>query len=195
MWLRLTCWLVAATAPWISSPALCSNDPGQDELKKHQGIWLVTSSIYDGQEAPAAVAASIKRIVDCDHVIWERDGKRFAGSKIVLDPGSEPKAIDVIPDGGPNRGERVLGIYKLDNATLIICMAAPGRPRPKEWKAEKGSECTLRTFRREPQRVKALNESAEASCQLCEASNHRPREPRVGPGGPITVARFSVGRR
>jgi uncharacterized protein (TIGR03067 family) len=174
MWVRLTCWLVAATASWISSPALCSNDPGKDELKKHQGIWLVTSSFYDGLEAQAAVTASIKRIVDGDHVVWERDGKRFAGSKIVLDPGSEPKAIDVIPDGGPNRGERVLGIYKLDNGTLTICMAAPRWPRPEEWKVEKGSECTLRTFRREPQQVKVLNQKAETSYRLYEASIHRP---------------------
>jgi uncharacterized protein (TIGR03067 family) len=154
MWLRLTLWLVAAPASWIGAPVLSSDDLQQDELKRHQGTWIVTSSIYEGQEAQAAVATSIKRIVDGDHVVWERDGKRFAGSRIVVDPKSEPKAIDVIPDGGPNRGEPVLGIYKLENGTLTICMAGPGRARPREWKAEKGSECTLRIFRREPQRTR-----------------------------------------
>jgi len=148
MRLRQVGWLVAAVIPWAGSAAPYSDDPARDELKSHQGTWSVTSSIYDGQEAPAAIVGSIKRIVTGDHVVWERDRKRFAGTKIELDPSREPKSIDAIPDGGPNRDERVLGIYKLEDDTLTICMASPGRPRPKEWKAEKGSGCTLRTFRR-----------------------------------------------
>jgi uncharacterized protein (TIGR03067 family) len=82
-------------------------------------------------------------------VVWKRDGKSFAGTRIELDPSRDPKAIDVIPDGGKDRGERVLGIYKLEGDRLTICMAAPGKPRPKEFKADKGSGCTLRTFVRE----------------------------------------------
>jgi hypothetical protein len=54
----------------------------------------------------------------------------------------------VIPDGGKDRGERVLGIYKLEDDRLTICMAAPGKPRPTAFKAEKGSGYTLRTFTR-----------------------------------------------
>ena len=126
----------------------------KDELKRHQGTWIATSSTYDGQKAPEDIVRSIKRIVERDHVVWERDGKRFAGTKIELDPTREPKTIDVIPDGGRNRGERVLGIYKLEDDTLTICMAAPGKPRPKEFKAEKGSGCTLRTFQRESRPAK-----------------------------------------
>ena len=45
------------------------------------------------------------------------------------------------PDGGKDRGERVLGIYKLEGDRLAICMAAPGTPMPNEFKAEKGSGC------------------------------------------------------
>ena len=66
---------------------------------------------------------SIKRIVTDDHVVWERNGKRFAGTKIVLDATRTPATIDVIPDGGRNRGEHILGIYKFDGDTLTICMA------------------------------------------------------------------------
>jgi uncharacterized protein (TIGR03067 family) len=131
-----------------------SGDAVADELKRHQGTWAVTSSIYDGQPASEQIIRSIKRIVHDNHVVWERDGKRFAGTTIELDPAAEPKTIDVIPDGGRNRGERVLGIYKLDGDRLTICMAAPGRPRPKEFQAGKGSGCTLRTFQRDRPRVK-----------------------------------------
>ena len=76
-------------------------------------------------------------------------GKSFAGTTVELDPRKDPKSIDVIPDGGPSRGKRVLGIYKLDGDRLMICMAAPDASRPETFRADNGSGCTLTTFRRE----------------------------------------------
>ena len=125
------------------------DDPIKNELKKHQGTWIATSSVHDDQPAPEAIVRSIKRIVTDAHVVWERDGKRFAGTKIEVNPTRDPKTIDLIPDGGPNRGEHVLGIYKLEDDKLTICTASPGQPRPKEFKAGKASGCTLQTFQRE----------------------------------------------
>jgi uncharacterized protein (TIGR03067 family) len=136
-------------AAWLAAAAVADDRAVQDELKRHQGRWSVTSSLYDGQPAPEEIVRSIKRIVTGDHVVWERDGKRFAGTRIELDPTHEPKTIDVIPDGGRNRGERVLGIYKLEVDRLTIAMAAPGQPRPKAFEAAKGSGWTLRIFQRE----------------------------------------------
>ena len=71
-------------------------------------------------------------------MVWKRDGKSFAGTTVVLDPGREPEAIDVLPDGGPSRGKRVWGIYKIEKDTLTLCMADADQPRPREFKAEKG---------------------------------------------------------
>jgi uncharacterized protein (TIGR03067 family) len=136
-------------APWSLLPAHDDDQAIKDELARHQGTWHASTSVYDGQEAPAEIVRSITRTVEKDHVVWKRDGKSFAGTRIELDPSRDPKAIDVIPDGGKDRGERVPGIYKLEDDRLTICMAAPGQPRPKEFKAEKGSGCTLRTFIRE----------------------------------------------
>lgn len=126
-----------------------SGDPAREELDRHQGVWRTSTSIHDGQEASAELARSITRTVSGDHVVWKRDGKSFAGTRIELDASRHPKAIDVIPDGGRNRGERVLGIYKLEGDRLTICMAGPGKPRPSEFRSEKGSGWTLRTFVRE----------------------------------------------
>jgi uncharacterized protein (TIGR03067 family) len=129
--------------------AFPGGDNRKDELKKQQGTWTVTSSTFDGEQAADDVVRSIKRIVTDDHVVWTRDGKRFAGTTIELDPTREPKAIDVIPDGGPNRGKHVLGIYKQKGDELTICMAAVDQARPKKFTAAKGSDWTLRTFKRE----------------------------------------------
>ena len=72
----------------------------------------------------------------------------------MLDPGQDPKAIDVIADGGPSRGKRVLGIYKIDSNKLTLCMADPDQPRPRQFKAEKGSGHTLMVFTRQEMRAR-----------------------------------------
>jgi uncharacterized protein (TIGR03067 family) len=143
-------WLCAAADPPQHDQERYQDSNAKDELKRQQGAWSVTSSIYDGQRAAPELVSSIRRTVTDDRVVWELNGKRFAGSKIALDSTREPKTIDVIPDEGPNRGEHVLGIYRLENDTLTICMAAPGKPRPSTFEAEKGSGCTLRTYPRAP---------------------------------------------
>jgi uncharacterized protein (TIGR03067 family) len=138
----------------VLAAGLCAAGPGDDvdvknELKRHQGTWTATSSTFDGQKAADDIVRSIQRIVTDDHVVWERNGKRFAGTRVILDPTTKPASIDVIPDGGRSRGEHILGIYKFDGDALTICMAAPGKPRPSKLAAEKGSGCTLQTFTHE----------------------------------------------
>jgi uncharacterized protein (TIGR03067 family) len=132
--------VIGLAAPLQDAPA---------ELERHQGTWRVVSSRFDGKDAPEDVARSITRVVEDDHVTWYRDGKSFAGTTIRLDTASRPKAIDVIPDGGPRRGQAVLGIYRLDGDELEICMALPDRPRPDAFRADAGSGRTLMKFRRE----------------------------------------------
>jgi uncharacterized protein (TIGR03067 family) len=122
------------------------------ERERHQGTWRVTSFVSDGAEAPPEVAGKMSRVVEGDHVVWKRDGNSFAGTTVELDPARDPKALDVIPDGGKLKGKRVLGIYKLDGDTLTICMAAPDQDRPTVFEAGKGSQRTLMTFKREQPR-------------------------------------------
>lgn len=118
------------------------------EVARHQGTWAVTAFIRAGKESPQDLVDSITREVEGDHVVWKRDGKSFAGTTVELDPTKTPATIDVIPDGGPRRGERVLGIYTLDGDTLTICMADAGGSRPRSFEAPAGSKLTLMKFRR-----------------------------------------------
>ena len=119
------------------------------ELERHQGTWLAGSFTYDGKESAPEVVRSITRTVKDDHVVWKRNGKSFAGTKIELDATHDPKTIDVIPDGGPTMGKHILGIYKLEGDKLTICMAGTDKERPKSFEARKGSGQTLMVFERE----------------------------------------------
>ncbi len=120
------------------------------ELKAQQGVWQVVAFVRDGQATEPETVAGITRTVEGDRAVWRREGKSFAGTRLVLDATASPRQIDVIPEGGRNQGERVPGIYKLDGDALTLCMADPGAPRPTEFTAEPGSRRTLMTFRRSP---------------------------------------------
>ena len=83
---------------------------------------------------------------------------------MVLDPGQcTPRHIDVIPDGGPSRGKHVLGIYRLEDDELTLCMADADQPRPREFKAEKGSRQTLMAFRRQKPSPATMSEGQASS--------------------------------
>jgi len=131
-----------------------AQEPASREITKHQGTWLASSFRRDGQQTPQEIVRTITRTGVNDHVVWKRNGKSFAGTAMVLDPRQSPMSIDVIADGGPSRGKRVLGIYRLDGNRLTICMADADQPRPKDFTAEKGSLQTLMTFIREKPQAK-----------------------------------------
>jgi uncharacterized protein (TIGR03067 family) len=118
------------------------------EKAKHQGEWEVTSYIRDGKEAEPEIRASIRRVVEGDHVVWKRDGQSFAGTRFEVDPTKSPATIDLIPDGGPQRDKHVLGIYRLEGDVLTICVADVDQPRPLTFEAEPGSKKTLQKLKR-----------------------------------------------
>lgn len=122
--------------------------PKTDELAKHQGTWAVLAFEREGKETPIEIARSIVRIVDGDRVVWKRSGKSFAATRVELNAAHSPATIDVLPEGGPSRDKRILGIYKLEGNRLTICMADPDHPRPTAFKAEAGSKWTLMRFER-----------------------------------------------
>ena len=142
-------WPRALVALCLCAGLAAAQGLAEDDLQRQQGTWVAVSLRHDGQDAPREIVQTITRTVEGAHVVWKRNGKDFAGTALELDPRQDPKAIDVIADGGPARGKRVLGIYKLENDKLTLCMADPDQPRPREFKAEKGSGHTLMIFTRQ----------------------------------------------
>jgi uncharacterized protein (TIGR03067 family) len=143
--------LPVAVVAGLLAPA---DDPPSEavkrELERHRGAWQVESLEREGKSSPPGINRSIRRGVEGDRAVWERDGEVFARTRIELDPTVRPAAIDVVPEEGPSKGRRVLGIYRLEGHRLTNCTAAPGDPRPREFQAEPGTGRTLTSFRREP---------------------------------------------
>ncbi len=126
-------------------------DPKEEILKEealHQGTWQVTSFSRNGKETAKEIVDSIERVVDGKHVFWKRDGKRFAGTTVELNPEANPKTLDVSSDGGTMKGEKLLGIYKLEGDCLTVCMAPKGKDRPSKFEANPGTDETLMVFKK-----------------------------------------------
>ena len=151
--------ILAASTSKLVATANAQEAPVSQEkaLEKHQGVWIGVSFQRDGKETPGEIVESITRTVEKDHVIWKRNGKSFAGTSLEVFPKEDPATIDVIADGGPSKGKRVLGIYKFEDDKIILCMADPDQPRPTLFKAEAGTKTTLMVFRRE----KKLSDTSE----------------------------------
>jgi uncharacterized protein (TIGR03067 family) len=185
---------MTASLALLAALLVSADDPKAEALRRevarHQGAWAVTSFVREGKASPKELVDSIVRVVEGDHVVWKRDGKSFAGTTVALDPSKDPATIDVTPDGGPSRGERVLGIYQLDGDALTICMADPGRDRPRAFEAPEGSKQTLMTFRRDRKPPRRVRETRRASPRGDGGASHPPDE-----GRPSFSALASINRR
>jgi uncharacterized protein (TIGR03067 family) len=141
--------IVLALVAFVGIEVGAAPPSASEALDRQQGTWSVISFRREGRETPKEIGQTIIRVVEGDHVVWKRSGRTFAGTRIELDASKSPATIDVIPDGGPSRGKRILGIYKLDaEGVLMICMADADRPRPTEFSAEIGSNRTLMQFKK-----------------------------------------------
>lgn len=143
--------VVSRVAPPIQAQDTPATTTIRPSLARQQGRWQAVKFERQGKTTEAAITASISRAVTGDHVVWERDGKSFAGSTIRLDDKAEPATIDVLADGGPSRGKAVLGIYRQEGDRLWICMADADQPRPTAFEALVDKPWNLMEFKREPE--------------------------------------------
>jgi|SRR5579864_19678 len=120
----------------------------RDELAKFQGTWQLVSAQSNGEAAPDERVKQIRVMITGNkHTV------RFGEQVIVhdvsfdIDPSQTPKQVTDTINEGPDKGKQILGIYKLDGATLTSCAAAIGKERPTEFAAKPGDGHTLRVFR------------------------------------------------
>ncbi len=117
------------------------------DLNKLQGIWNVTSLETDGQKMPATVFNGAKIVIDGNKFASLGMGATFEGV-LKFDPASKPKAFDLLFTAGHAKGNRNLGIYKLDGDTWTICLATRGNERPGKFATAPGTGFALETLER-----------------------------------------------
>ena len=106
------------------------------------GTWEVRVVVLGGQEAPALAAGT--RYVFTAAGQWEvyDRGERVGARAYTVNPRTLPQAIDIGPRPGWTTGATA-GIYKVDESTMTICLAAPGGDRPREFVSPERSQTVL----------------------------------------------------
>ncbi len=109
------------------------------ELKRFAGTWKFVSMEFEGQAVPEASFKDSR--MTCEGDRFTTKGAESAKGTYSVDPTVTPKTIDISLTAGEGDGPKVtiLGIYELDGDTYKICSGLPGKPRPTEFAAPKGS--------------------------------------------------------
>ncbi len=109
------------------------------ELKRFEGSWKFVSMEFEGKMVPEASFTDSR--MTCQGDKFTTKGAESAKGTFAVDPTVTPKTIDIILSAGEGDGAKVtiLGIYELEGDTYKICSGLPGKPRPTEFAAPKGS--------------------------------------------------------
>ena len=119
---------------------------GRQELT---GTWEAVSSILVGKKASDDDTIQTKLSFDAlGKASVSRAGKEAAAATAKIDASANPLTIDLTWTKGQTEGQTSLGIYKIEGKRLMICLAAPGEARPKEFSSELGSGRRLTTYER-----------------------------------------------
>ncbi|MCE9565900.1 MAG: TIGR03067 domain-containing protein [Planctomycetes bacterium] len=141
--------LLALTVCVLALTAVAAEEKAEKaEFAKYTGTWKGVTIIQDGKELPKAEAEAVKLVVAGEKYTFKLGDVEVEGTHKV-DPTKKPKQIEAVRTKGPNKGEKMLGIYELTEDTYKVCFAAPGKDRPTEFKSEAGSGLRLMTFKRE----------------------------------------------
>ena len=142
MALRLFCFSRSRTALFVFTlafAAVASADDAKRDDDLLQGTWELVSAQSDGKNISQQDLNRVRMVFDGDrYEVKYRNDIRESGT-FKLDPGKNPKTIDVKILKGPFEGKTQLGIYALDGEMLKTCFAYPGvKDRPKEFEQTEG---------------------------------------------------------
>jgi uncharacterized protein (TIGR03067 family) len=141
--------LLLALAIFLGTNGSASaEDATKKDLEKMQGDWAQVSYVVDGGKLPDDEAQALFRSIKDDKYTIFQFKKVIGKGTIKLDASRKPKTIDATTTAG-GRSLTLLGIYELDQDTLKLCFAPPGKPRPTDFTSRKGSEHRLSVWERE----------------------------------------------
>jgi uncharacterized protein (TIGR03067 family) len=106
-------------------------DPAKRELARLQGTWEMEALEVNGAEVPAKKLKGTTLTIKGNKYLVKVKDTEYEVT-IELDPGKDPKAIDMYLPDGNEAPKLAKGVYDLDGDTFRICrhqMAGEDRPR------------------------------------------------------------------
>ena len=109
------------------------------DYKRIQGRWIVTSNEIRKQSLPQ-MAGAVFYFSGNQHWISGDKGREW----FALSESASPRAIDFYDKKTPT----IRGIYKIEGDRLTLCTAAPGQPRPINFRTSPFTGTILTTTQR-----------------------------------------------
>jgi RNA polymerase sigma-70 factor (ECF subfamily) len=176
-----------------------AKDAAARELEALQGEWKVVGLETQRGQAPADDLKGMRWIFKGNQMQpINPGGAPSEKGEVKLDPGKNPKQIDLVILEGPPKGTRVLGIYKLEKGRLTICLRnqnAAKKGRPTDFTIEEGGDdgiITLESLKNPPRpadKPKPPPPSEKAETDVMQGKRWLVKSPDtlqlVGPTGPI----------
>jgi RNA polymerase sigma-70 factor (ECF subfamily) len=118
-------------------------DAAARELKALEGDWKVVGLAAEGRQASEDDMKGMRWTFKGSELVATNPGEK-PGKKcrVKLNPGKDPKQIDLVFLEGDPKGNTDQGIYKIEDGRLTICLRgerAPEKGRPTEFTAKQGS--------------------------------------------------------
>ena len=112
-----------------------------------EGEWQMVSCVRDGDELDKSMVKSGRRVVNQNETTVSFGGQLFLKAFYSVDQSLKPKTIDYIITEGVGKGQRQLGIYRLEAGLLKLCFASPGEKRPGEFSSVTGDGRTYAVWK------------------------------------------------
>jgi len=114
------------------------------ELKALAGSWKLVAVEVEGKPVPKGDLPAISFTLHPDGRSTVRTPDGEFQTKSVIAPGKTPKAFDIEYLGGPLKGQKQYGIYKVEGHRWTVFSTPPGgkpedRPRAFDSKTAKGA--------------------------------------------------------
>lgn len=120
-----------------------------DVAKPLQGKWQLSVQEHGGRKSTVKETLSISMEITGRKMVT-RDGIDVKEDSEIekIESKGIPASIDIKITAGPDIDKVVKGIWKQEGKTLTICVAEPGKERPKEFAGKEGTGHTLLVFTR-----------------------------------------------
>jgi uncharacterized protein (TIGR03067 family) len=130
-------------------PSVEADDVGPKWLGRW-GPWRAISLVKDGKKTPQDQLEALGNKLEYNgSVMVQKEGDAIQ-AHIKLDATKKPKHAEITFLQGEFEGQKALGIYKLDDDTLRLCYAPPGKDRPTEFSSNPGSGHVLIVYSNHP---------------------------------------------
>ncbi|MFI5456654.1 MAG: TIGR03067 domain-containing protein [Isosphaerales bacterium] len=136
----------------VSDAALAHEKATAKEYQAFEGSWRFDSIQAGGNDLPADSLKTSRLICKGrDFTAVSPEGTDHGTFSV--DVSKSPKTIDVTFTEGANKGQTLRGIYVLKDDTYKVCMAVPGKDRPKAFETKPDSGHVLEVLKREKNRA------------------------------------------